>query len=132
MNAGAFRRDLFYRLNVFPIEVPSLRERREDIPMLVEYFIDRFATKAGRSTSTAPSDPDRESREKMYASAIPRWKIRSQREHVPEHGEPAPGFGLRHLVLEHGPVLRERAIDHAQDACRGFLLFPWSPKPWSW
>jgi transcriptional regulator with GAF, ATPase, and Fis domain len=46
---GTFRSDLFYRLNVFPIEVPPLRERREDIPVLVEYFIDRFARKAGKS-----------------------------------------------------------------------------------
>jgi len=47
--AGMFRSDLFYRLNVFPIEMPSLRERREDIPLLVEYFIDRYARKAGKS-----------------------------------------------------------------------------------
>jgi PAS domain S-box-containing protein len=46
---GTFRSDLFYRLNVFPIEMPSLRERREDIPLLVEYFIDRFARQAGKS-----------------------------------------------------------------------------------
>jgi len=46
---NTFRSDLFYRLNVFPIEVPPLRERQEDIPVLVEYFIDRYARKAGKS-----------------------------------------------------------------------------------
>jgi DNA-binding NtrC family response regulator len=50
--AGKFRSDLFYRLNVFPIEMPPLRERREDIPILVEYFINRFARQAGKSFQT--------------------------------------------------------------------------------
>jgi PAS domain S-box-containing protein len=46
--AGTFRRDLFYRLNVFPIQLPSLRDRVDDIPMLVEYFIERYAKRAGK------------------------------------------------------------------------------------
>jgi transcriptional regulator with GAF, ATPase, and Fis domain len=46
---GSFRQDLFYRLNVFPIEVPPLRERQEDILTLVEYFVHRYATRMGKS-----------------------------------------------------------------------------------
>jgi PAS domain S-box-containing protein len=46
---GKFRSDLFFRFNVFPIDMPPLRERPEDIPLLVEYFIDRYARKAGKS-----------------------------------------------------------------------------------
>jgi formate hydrogenlyase transcriptional activator len=49
ISAGSFRSDLFYRLHVFPIEIPPLRERGEDIRLLVEYFIDRYARKAGKN-----------------------------------------------------------------------------------
>jgi formate hydrogenlyase transcriptional activator len=48
MAAGTFRQDLFYRLNVFPIQMPSLRERADDIPLLVEYLIERYAKQAGK------------------------------------------------------------------------------------
>jgi formate hydrogenlyase transcriptional activator len=51
ITSGTFRADLFYRLNVFPIHVPPLRNRKEDIPMLVEYFVKRYAEKARKQIS---------------------------------------------------------------------------------
>jgi PAS domain S-box-containing protein len=52
IRAGTFRSDLFYRLNVFPVEVPALRERKEDVPLLLRYFLDRYGMKAGKSFKT--------------------------------------------------------------------------------
>jgi formate hydrogenlyase transcriptional activator len=65
--AGTFREDLFYRFNVFPIHIPPLRERKEDIPMLVEYFIDRFARKAGKNIRSI----DRQSLELLESYSWP-------------------------------------------------------------
>lgn len=53
---GTFRDDLWYRLNVFPITVPPLRERKDDIPSLAEHFIAKFAKRSGK-TITAVSPP---------------------------------------------------------------------------
>jgi transcriptional regulator with GAF, ATPase, and Fis domain len=68
ISTGSFRSDLFYRLHVFPIDMPSLRDRREDIPLLVEYFIDRYARKAGRSIRHV----SQETRELLQTYAWPR------------------------------------------------------------
>jgi len=56
VNQQQFRADLYYRLNVFPITVPPLRERREDIPMLVRYFVQEYASRMGKSIEAIPSE----------------------------------------------------------------------------
>jgi formate hydrogenlyase transcriptional activator len=65
--AGTFRSDLFYRINVFPIEIPPLRERKEDIRLLVEYFIDRYSSKAGKKIRSI----DKKSLERLQAYPWP-------------------------------------------------------------
>jgi PAS domain S-box-containing protein len=67
IESGKFRRDLFYRLNVFPLELPPLRTRSEDIPLLVTYFLNRYARKAGKHFTAV----DKKSLDLLQAYAWP-------------------------------------------------------------
>src|SRR5207302_9208449 len=58
--AGKFRQDLYYRLNVFPVRLPPLCGRPADIPLLVHYFVARYAAKIGRTITRVPPDEERD------------------------------------------------------------------------
>ena len=85
-----FRSDLYYRLRVFPIMIPALRERREDIPLLVRYFVDKFARRMDRRIETVPNDVMR---------ALTRWDW-------PGNIRELENFMERAVLLSKGPALR--------------------------
>jgi formate hydrogenlyase transcriptional activator len=85
-----FRSDLFYRLNVFPIRMPSLRERREDIPVLIRYFVQKFAAAMDRNIETIP-------RETM--DTLVNW-------HWPGNVRELENFVERSVILTDGTALR--------------------------
>jgi formate hydrogenlyase transcriptional activator len=87
---GRFREDLFYRLNVIPFFVPPLRERREDIPILVRYFVDKFARRMDRRIETIPAEVMR---------ALTRWDWRGNIREL-------ENFIERAVLLSKGPALR--------------------------
>ncbi len=84
-----FRSDLYYRLNVFPIRVPPLRERREDIPPLVEYFVNKFARRMNKSISSIP---------KKTMDALVGWEW-------PGNVRELENFLERSVILTQGSVL---------------------------
>jgi DNA-binding NtrC family response regulator len=87
---GKFRADLFYRLNVFPVQLPPLRERREDLPLLVKHFVDQFTRRLGRDIDKIPP----ETMERLVAY------------HWPGNIRELQNIIERSVVLSMGPVLK--------------------------
>jgi formate hydrogenlyase transcriptional activator len=85
-----FRSDLYYRLKVFPITIPPLRERREDIPLLIRHFVDRHARRLNRAISNIPTEVMR---------ALTNW-------HWPGNIRELENFIERAVILSKGPELR--------------------------
>jgi formate hydrogenlyase transcriptional activator len=109
IRAGTYRSDLYYRLNVFPVRVPPLRERPEDIPMLVRHFATRFASRLGREVSTIPASS---------MSALQRW-------HWPGNIRELENVIERAVVVSGGPVLQVSLPE------AGAPPLPLSPMPMS-
>jgi formate hydrogenlyase transcriptional activator len=87
---GEFRQDLFYRLKVFPLELPSLRERLEDLPLLVSYFVQKFARRMNKPIESISS-------EDLFS--LQRW-------HWPGNIRELENLVERAVILSNGPVLR--------------------------
>ena len=90
LTTGQFRSDLYYRLRVFPVTIPPLRERRDDIPLLVRYFVTSHAKRMGRHIETIPDETLR---------ALVKWRW-------PGNVRELENFIERSVILSPGPVLR--------------------------
>jgi formate hydrogenlyase transcriptional activator len=90
-----FRSDLFYRLNVFPIRVPPLRERRQDIPLLVRYFLRKFAVRMDRHIETIPEET---------MTALTKWSW-------PGNVRELENLVERSVILSSGPALNVPVSD---------------------
>jgi transcriptional regulator with GAF, ATPase, and Fis domain len=92
---GQFRSDLFYRLNVFPIRLPPLRERREDIPLLVRYFVQKLARRMDKKIENIPNGT---------MQALMHWKW-------PGNVRELENFLERSVILSEGSVLRAPLVE---------------------
>ena len=111
MEDGRFREDLFYRLHVISIELPALRDRRDDIPLLVQHFLEKYAEENGRPPlELAPDALDqlmeydwpgnvRELENVIERAVVLSSGARIGADRIPEHVRKAPRFQLPHVVM---------------------------------
>lgn len=119
MREGRFREDLYYRLNTFPITLPPLRMRVEDIPELIMYFIDKYAKKYGRRFETFKKDPIQD----LQAYSWP-GNVR-ELEHVVERAvitSPEPVFQILDRLEQEPPEVEERSHQGLEAIIREHML----------
>jgi len=117
---GRFREDLFYRLNVFPIEAPALRERREDIPALVEHFIARFNVEEGKRVAGCAAETlamltafDWPGNVRQLENAVYRAIVLSDSPFLQPHDFPAISGVVAPLPAREDPAAPQAAESHA-------------------
>jgi PAS domain S-box-containing protein len=111
---GKFRQDLYYRLNVFPVQMPPLRERAEDIPLLVHYFVGRFAAQIGRMVTGVSEDVMGRLRSYPWPGNVRELENIVQRAVILSPGEHL-AIGPELLPSDVGPVRRASAATPARD-----------------
>jgi len=127
VESGAFRSDLYYRLNVFPIEIPPLRQRREDIPLLVEHFVAQFNRRMGKQVERIAPDSLEDLRQRDWPGNIRELRHVIERALIlcdgavlsVEHASTAPGdvTPVREAAEEEPlPALREAEAAHIRKA----------------
>ena len=121
---GRFREDLFYRLNVFPIRVPPLRERIEDIPPLVWAFIDEFSQRMGKKITHVP----RRTMEALQQCSWP-GNVRELR-NVIEHAAIITGGDTLVIARLEAPVEEHQQPATLKDAEREFILHALTRSAW--
>jgi formate hydrogenlyase transcriptional activator len=113
MERHQFRSDLFYRLNVFPIRLPSLRDRREDIPLLIRYFVLKFAKRMNRSIETIPRETMKALTEWPWLGNVRELENLMERSVILSEGS---ALHVPWSELEREVSVTQRSPDHSLDA----------------
>jgi transcriptional regulator with GAF, ATPase, and Fis domain len=131
---GAFRQDLYYRLNVFPITVPPLRERKSDIPLLAYHFLDRFCRKKGITIRRLPEEEMRKLHHYHWPGNVRELEHFIERSVILSNGEKITFSGLDNISHDSRPSedasilpleeIERKHIERVLDATRGRVCGP--------
>ena len=119
---GQFRADLFYRLNVFPISIPALRERREDIPLLADTFLRRFSKRFGRILRPLTEEEQELLKSYEWPGNIRELEHLMERSAITAQGSEPNLREFRKAFVEEPPSLPEQALPHLDEWIRNHII----------